>query len=158
MADSLRTDHRFGSSDPLSIGVEEELFLVHPLTGRLANTSAAVLERLEEVDGTVEQELHACQVELITNICRGAAAAVHALGEMRAAVLASGVGILAAGTHPPRGRVRPRSRIKSAMSGSITCSAMLRSRRSERCTCMSACQTPRPRSARSTGCAARSRC
>jgi len=103
MADSLRTDHRFGSSDPLSIGVEEELFLVHPLTGRLANTSSAVLERLDGVDGTVEQELHACQVELITNICRGAAAAVHALGEMRGAVLATGVGILAAGTHPSAG-------------------------------------------------------
>jgi hypothetical protein len=44
--DFLETDHRFGSSEPFAIGVEEELFLVDPLTGRLANTSAVVLERV----------------------------------------------------------------------------------------------------------------
>ena len=64
----LEIEHRFGFSEPFSIGVEEELFLVDPLTGRQTNTAAAVLERLGDVEGTVEQELHACQVELITNI------------------------------------------------------------------------------------------
>jgi carboxylate-amine ligase len=96
----LESDHRFGSSEPFSIGVEEELFLVDPLTGRQTNTSAAVLERLGRVEGTVERELHACQVELITNIHRSVGDAVRALGEMRRAVLDTGAGILASGTHP----------------------------------------------------------
>jgi carboxylate-amine ligase len=93
-------EHRFGFSDPFSIGVEEELFLVDPLTGRQTNTAAIVLERLGDVQGTIEQELHACQVELITNIHASAGDAVLALGQMRRAVLQTGTGLLASGTHP----------------------------------------------------------
>ena len=96
-------EHRFGFSDPFAIGVEEELFLVDPVTGHQANTSAAVLERLGEVGGTVEQELHACQVELITNVHTSAGDAVQALAEMRRAVLQTGTGLLASGTHPSAG-------------------------------------------------------
>jgi glutamate---cysteine ligase / carboxylate-amine ligase len=98
--DRLSEDHRFGSSKAFSIGVEEELFLVDPLSGRVTDTSASVLERLGEVEGRVEQELHSCQVELITNICSDAGEAVQALGGMRRAVLQTGAGILASGTHP----------------------------------------------------------
>ncbi len=76
------------------------MFLVDPLTGRQTNSSAAVLERLGEVEGTVERELHACQVELITNVHTSAGEAVRALRDMRRAVLATGAGILASGTHP----------------------------------------------------------
>jgi glutamate---cysteine ligase / carboxylate-amine ligase len=96
----LERDHRFGAGEPFSIGVEEELFLVDPLTGHQTNTSSAVLERLGEVAGTVERELHACQVELITDIQGSAGEAVRALGELRRAVLQTGAGILASGTHP----------------------------------------------------------
>ena len=103
MAWEHERDHSFGSSEPFSVGVEEELFLVDPLTGRLTNSSAAVLERLGEVEGTVERELHACQVELITNIHSTASEAVRALGGMRRAVLQTGAGILASGTHPSAG-------------------------------------------------------
>jgi glutamate---cysteine ligase / carboxylate-amine ligase len=97
--DAPNADHRFGSSTPFSIGVEEELFLVDPLTGRPINGSATVLEGLGAVDGTVEQELHACQIELITNICTSAREAVQELGAMRRAVLRTGAGLLASGTH-----------------------------------------------------------
>jgi len=90
----------FGSSDPFSLGVEEELFLVDPVTGRQANTSAAVLERLGDVPGTVERELHACQIELVTEIHASAAEAVAGLGAMRRAVLGTGAGLLGSGTHP----------------------------------------------------------
>jgi carboxylate-amine ligase len=93
-------EHRFGFSDPFSIGVEEELFVVDPGTGRQRNTAAAVLERLGDVRGTIEQELHACQVELITNIHASAGDAVLALRGMRRAVLHTGTGLLASGTHP----------------------------------------------------------
>jgi glutamate---cysteine ligase / carboxylate-amine ligase len=97
---ALEKDHRFGSSEPFSIGVEEEVFLVDPLRGRPTNTSGAVLQRVGAVNGTVKQELHACQVELITNVCAGARAAALALAQMRRAVLDTGAGLLASGTHP----------------------------------------------------------
>jgi carboxylate-amine ligase len=90
----------FGSGDAFSVGVEEELFLVDPVSGRQANSAEAVQERLGRVAGTVERELHACQVELITDICHSGGEAVGALGDMRRAVLATGAGLLASGTHP----------------------------------------------------------
>jgi carboxylate-amine ligase len=90
----------FGSEAPFSVGVEEELFLVDPVTGRQANASAAVKEGLGPIDGTVERELHACQLELITDVCRSAGEAVGTLGGLRRAVLATGAGLLGSGTHP----------------------------------------------------------
>jgi glutamate---cysteine ligase / carboxylate-amine ligase len=93
-------EHVFGSGEPFSLGVEEELFLVDPVTGRQTNASAAVQARLGPVEGRVERELHACQVELITNICRDTGEAIGALGAMREAVLATGAGLLGSGTHP----------------------------------------------------------
>ena len=93
-------DHSFGSQPPFSLGVEEELFLVDPITGRQTNSSAAVLERLGEVAGTVERELHACQIELITNVHTSVGAAVRELAELRRAVVQTGAGLLGSGTHP----------------------------------------------------------
>jgi carboxylate-amine ligase len=90
----------FGSGEPFTVGVEEELFLVDPVTGRQTNASAAVQERLGPVDGTVERELHACQVELITDVCRSAGEAAGTLGGLRRAVLATGAGLIGSGTHP----------------------------------------------------------
>jgi carboxylate-amine ligase len=94
------TGPRFGSGRPFSIGVEEELFLVDPVTGRQANASAAVLDRVGDVDGTVAPELHACQIELITDVCTSAGEAVNALAAMRQAVRTTGAGLLGSGTHP----------------------------------------------------------
>jgi carboxylate-amine ligase len=93
----------FGSEPPFSVGVEEELFLVDPVTGRQVNSSAAVLARVGEVGqvaGKVERELHACQVELITDICRSASEAIGMLAGLRHAVVATGAGLLGSGTHP----------------------------------------------------------
>lgn len=94
------TDHAFGTGKPFSLGVEEELFLVDPVTGDQANASAAVTERLGPVDGRVERELHACQIELITDVCASAGEAVGTLGGLRRAVIATGAGLLGSGTHP----------------------------------------------------------
>jgi glutamate---cysteine ligase / carboxylate-amine ligase len=96
-------EQRFGTGKPFSIGVEEELFLVDPVTGAQANSSSAVLERLGEVDGQVERELHACQVELITEVHTSAGDAVRELAQLRRAVVGTGAGILGAGTHPTAG-------------------------------------------------------
>ncbi len=70
------------------------------MTGRQANSSSAVRGRLGELDGRVERELHACQIELVTNVCSCAAEAVDRLAGLRQAVLATGTGLLASGTHP----------------------------------------------------------
>jgi carboxylate-amine ligase len=90
----------FGSGTPFSLGVEEELFLVDPVTGEQANASAAVIERIGAHDGRVERELHACQVELITDVCRNVGEAVGTLDRLRRAVVATGAGLLGSGTHP----------------------------------------------------------
>jgi glutamate---cysteine ligase / carboxylate-amine ligase len=100
---SAEDEHRFGTGKPFSIGVEEELFLVDPVTGAQANSSGAVLERLGEVDGQVERELHACQVELISEVHASAGDAVRELAQLRRAVIGTGAGILGAGTHPTAG-------------------------------------------------------
>ncbi len=104
MTENLSSDDEtgdaFGSGEAFSVGVEEELFLGDPVTGRQANSSAAVQERLGPVDGTVECELHACQIELITDVCASAREAVGKLDDLRQAVLATGAGLLGSGTHP----------------------------------------------------------
>jgi len=93
-------DHRFGSGQAFSIGVEEELFLVDPVTGRQTNSSAAALERLGETAGTVERELHACQIELISTVHTRVGEAVRELADLRRAVVKTGAGLLGSGTHP----------------------------------------------------------
>jgi carboxylate-amine ligase len=100
MSGEDETKDKFGSERPFSVGVEEELFLVDPVTGSQTNASAAVQERLGPVDGQVERELHACQVELITDVCRSAGEAVGTLGGLRRAVLETGAGLIGSGTHP----------------------------------------------------------
>jgi glutamate---cysteine ligase / carboxylate-amine ligase len=92
--------NEFGSGEPFSVGVEEELFLVDPISGRQANSSAAVRDRLGPVHGTIERELHACQMELITDVCRRADEAVGQLSGLRRTVLETGAGLLGSGTHP----------------------------------------------------------
>jgi carboxylate-amine ligase len=92
--------HAFGSRPPFTVGVEEELFLVDPVTGEQINASTTVAERVEVVTGSVERELHACQVELISEVCAEAGEAITMLARLREAVLATGAGLLGAGTHP----------------------------------------------------------
>jgi carboxylate-amine ligase len=95
--------HAFGTGRPFTVGVEEELFLVDPVTGNQANASAAVQARLGPVQGIVERELHACQVELITEVCDSAGEAAGTLEGLRRAVVATGAGLLGSGTHPSAG-------------------------------------------------------
>lgn len=100
MTEAEETGPRFGLGRPFSIGVEEELFLVDPVTGHQANAAAAVLEHVGEVEGKLAPELHACQVELITEVCGSVREAVDALAAMRKAVRRTGAGLLGSGTHP----------------------------------------------------------
>jgi glutamate---cysteine ligase / carboxylate-amine ligase len=94
-------EHAFDPATAYSVGAEEELFLVDPLSGSQANASAAVQERLAPLQqGGVERELHACQIELITDVCDDAGEAADSLAKLRRAVLATGAGLLGSGTHP----------------------------------------------------------
>jgi carboxylate-amine ligase len=97
---SSGSEHAFGSSDPYTVGIEEELFLVDPVTGTQTNAADAVLARLEGNAGNVERELHACQVELITPVCGRVAEAVETLSGLRGEVLGTGAGLIGSGTHP----------------------------------------------------------
>lgn len=93
--------HRFGEGEPFTLGLEEELFVVDRGDGHLLNAGDEVLERLGELDrGDVKSELHRSQVELITGVCDSVDEAVDELCDLRAAVLATGVGLIASGTHP----------------------------------------------------------
>jgi glutamate---cysteine ligase / carboxylate-amine ligase len=92
--------HAFGSSDPYTVGVEEELFLCDPVTGSQINASGAVLERAEPDAGRIERELHACQIELISDISSNVGEAIGTLSALRATVLGTGAGLIGSGTHP----------------------------------------------------------
>jgi carboxylate-amine ligase len=98
--DDASAEVQFGTGRPFSLGVEEELFVVDPVTGHQANSAAAVIERVGEVSGSIAQELHACQLELITDVHRTVGEAIDALGSMRRSVGEIGAGLLGSGTHP----------------------------------------------------------
>jgi carboxylate-amine ligase len=94
------TEVRFGEGQPFSLGVEEELFAVDPVTGHQANSAEAVIARLGDLSGTIAQELHACQLELITDVHRTVGEAIGSLASMRRSVGEIGAGLLGSGTHP----------------------------------------------------------
>lgn len=94
-------EHHFGEGEPFTIGLEEELFLVDPRDGRLVNSGAELIEQVGELPrGAIKNELHRSQIELITGVCATVQEAVAELCELRRAVLATGAGIVACGTHP----------------------------------------------------------
>src|SRR5204862_7658456 len=45
--EALKMDHAFGSSEPFTLGIEEELLLVDPETRRLAPVAADVLNGMD---------------------------------------------------------------------------------------------------------------
>ncbi len=100
MAKTRPQDHAFGSGTPFSLGAEEELFLVDPVTGRMVNSSAAVSERLASAMPGIERELHAGMIEFVTGVCSTTREVIGEFAHRRAACLGTGVGLLGSGTHP----------------------------------------------------------
>jgi carboxylate-amine ligase len=93
-------DHRFGTSSPLSIGVEEELLLVDEHR-RLSPSSEEVLAAVgETARSQVTPELFAEQIELKTGVCRDVSEAERELTTLRRTVRDLGFGLLAVGLHP----------------------------------------------------------
>ncbi|HEX5592122.1 MAG TPA: YbdK family carboxylate-amine ligase [Solirubrobacterales bacterium] len=98
--DEGRPEHKFGSSAPLTMGVEEELLLVDEGCGLLA-TGEQVLKEIdpEHRDG-VSTEIFATQIELKTGVCRDAGQAARELAEVRRAVVATGARLMGSGVYP----------------------------------------------------------
>ena len=88
----------FGSD--FTLGVEEELLLVDPVTGALDPTAAAVLDRVDAHRSVVDFELYAAQLELRSGICDGADTVLSRLRDARAAVAAAGATLMGCGVHP----------------------------------------------------------
>jgi carboxylate-amine ligase len=88
----------FGSD--FTIGVEEELLLVDPVTGALDPSAPAVLDRVDAGRESVDFELYAAQLELRSGSCDGADAVLSRLRDARAAVAQAGATVLGCGVHP----------------------------------------------------------
>jgi carboxylate-amine ligase len=93
-------EHNFGSSTPLTIGVEEELLLVDEGCGLLAE-GEGVLERIDDAHRkAVSTEIFATQIELKTGVCLDAGQAVRELAEVRRAVDGVGARLMGSGLYP----------------------------------------------------------
>ena len=93
-------EHKFGSSAPLTMGVEEELLLVDADCGLLAE-GEEVLERIDSsCRDRVSTEIFAGQIELKTDVCMDAGQAARELAEVRRAVAATGARLMGSGTYP----------------------------------------------------------
>ncbi len=98
--ETARSEHKFGSSTPLTIGVEEELLLVDADCGLVAD-GQGLLERIDPGHrGSVSTEIFATQIELKTGVCLDAEQAVRELAEVRRAVDATGARLMGSGTYP----------------------------------------------------------
>ena len=99
-SEGARRAHEFGSSTPLTIGVEEELLLVDEECG-LVSGGEKVLEAIEpELRKSVSTEIFATQIELKTGVCMDAEQATRELREVRRAIGATGTRLMGSGLYP----------------------------------------------------------
>jgi carboxylate-amine ligase len=116
-------DHRFGKSDPYTLGVEEEYMLLDPETLDLVQHVDTVLESIagDELEPRVNAELMQSVIEIATPVCRTPADVERELRRLRGYVgeVAHGHGLRfgSAGTHPfslfERQRITARDRYRS---------------------------------------------
>ena len=98
-------DHNFGSSDPFTLGIEEELMICDGETLELSQSIDRILEALpDDLPGHVKPELMQSVLEIATLPCKNLVEAAGQLRELRTQVRACagelGLEIGAAGTHP----------------------------------------------------------
>ena len=92
--------HAFAASDPLTLGLEEELLLVDPATHQLAHVAEEVMRHIELPESLAAHEAFASEIELRTPVCRTAGEAARELTGARAAARSAGATLLASGLHP----------------------------------------------------------
>jgi glutamate---cysteine ligase / carboxylate-amine ligase len=99
-------DHAFGSSDPYTLGVEEEYQLLDGETFDLVQHIETVLAAVSghELEARINAELMQSTVEITTPVCRTAADVMRELVQLRGYVTGvageSGMRVGSAGTHP----------------------------------------------------------
>jgi carboxylate-amine ligase len=116
-------DHRFGASDPYTLGVEEEYMLLDAETFDLVQHIDTVLEAVSghELEPQINAELMQSVLEIATPVCRTPADVAGQLRKIRAYVCevaqAQGLRVGAAGTHPfslfERQRITARDRYRN---------------------------------------------
>ncbi len=100
---SERLTETFEAVEPFTVGLEEEVMLLHPDTLDLAECAPALLSRLGDAPSPFKLELPASQIELVTPPCRSAPDAIADLGAARGELLVATAGLArpaAAGAHP----------------------------------------------------------
>ena len=93
-------EHVFGRAAPFALGVEEELLLVDPATGRLAPVASGLIAGLAPERGTIEPDVYQALVELASPITAHAIEGTRSLEALRADVRAAGATPIGAGIHP----------------------------------------------------------
>jgi carboxylate-amine ligase len=95
-----RHEHRFGSGEPFTVGLEEELLLVDPDTLRLAHAADRVLPGMGLPRELADHEAFLAEVEVRSEPRRTVGEAIHDIAAGRAAVKAAGGTPMAVGLHP----------------------------------------------------------
>jgi carboxylate-amine ligase len=99
-------DHRFGQSDPYTLGVEEEYQLLDATTFDLVQHIDTVLEAIEghELEAQINPELMQSVLEIATPVCHTPADVMQELVKLRSYVCGvartKGLRVGSAGTHP----------------------------------------------------------
>src|SRR5438093_1605776 len=99
-------DHRFGQSEPYSLGVEEEYMLLDGETFDLVQHIDTVLATIEggEFEARINPELMQSVIEITTPVCRTPADVDRELRQLRSYVTGvaaeDGLRVGSAGTHP----------------------------------------------------------
>jgi glutamate---cysteine ligase / carboxylate-amine ligase len=99
-SEAARAEHKFGSSTPLTVGVEEELLLVDADRGLVAD-GQGVLDRIDAGHrDSVSTEIFATQIELKTGVCLDAEQATRELSQVRRAIVDTGAQLMGSGVYP----------------------------------------------------------
>jgi carboxylate-amine ligase len=116
-------DHKFGQSDPYTLGVEEEYMLLDDETFDLVQHIDTVLGAMagHEFEARVKPELMQSVIEIATPVCRTAADVHDELRQLRGFVVSTarekGLRVASAGTHPfslfERQRITARDRYRN---------------------------------------------
>jgi carboxylate-amine ligase len=92
--------HRFGESDPFTVGLEEELLLVDDETFRLAHVADRILPNTGMPPERIDHEAFLAEIEVRSNPAGSVSEAVRQVAEGRRAAIDAGATLMAVGLHP----------------------------------------------------------
>ena len=100
MSGSAPPSHRFGTSEPFSVGLEEELLLVDRDTLALAHVADRVLEAVDLPRERIDHEAFLAELEVRSDPTSSVGEAIRQVLEGRIAALDTGATLMAVGLHP----------------------------------------------------------